>query len=423
MALEFLVQDDSIITLANSVLKNNKELMEYFFKQIRVYEEKLKKDGYPFSFVKYLESIDVNKESYESILSKLEKTNYFFQSNYLQTFSKLPAINKILIEKMVNSNYKNAEEINRAIEKLLSFEAKTQKYDDSEHSNSCGNCGGLEFMINDNECWVCTSCGLEYEKYYESTSQTDGKRAYNMQEINNRVTHEPRWRNFGPRTVIGEISNDVPAKKKAQFNRLKKIQGSLIGSLERNYWEALPKLNVMINKLSLSNNIQETATKIYKEAARQKLTMGRSIDAFVAGSVYAAIRIQNSPRWLEEIVSVSQLPTKSVSRSLSLIVAKVLPKFDYKYKQLSPFVLVPRFVQELNIDFKYSTNAMNLLKTAVHNGMRKMGKDPKGLAAAAIYLTLKYTNYKLTQVEIAGVSDITEVTLRTRAKEIKKYLK
>jgi transcription initiation factor TFIIB len=278
-------------------------------------------------------------------------------------------------------------------------------------------------MINDNECWVCTTCGLEYEKYYESTSQTDGKRAYNMQERAERVTHEPRWRTFGPRTVIGEISNDIPAKKKAQFNRLKKIQGSLVNSLERNYWEALPKLNLLINKLSLSKNIHETAIKIYKEVARQKLTMGRSIDAFVAGSVYAAIRIQNSPRWLEEIISMSQLPTKSVSRSLSLIINQVLPKFDYKYKQLSPFVLVPRFIQELNIDFEYSTKAMELLKTAVHKGMKKMGKDPKGLAAAAIYLTVKYTNNKTSQSEIANVSKITEVTLRTRAREIKKYLR
>ena len=51
-----------------------------------------------------------------------------------------------------------------------------------------------------------------------------------------------------------------------------------------------------------------------------------------------------------------------------------------------------------------------------------MGKDPKGLAAAAIYMVCKEGNEKRTQAEIAEVTHITEVTFRTRVKQIRSYL-
>jgi transcription initiation factor TFIIB len=59
---------------------------------------------------------------------------------------------------------------------------------------------------------------------------------------------------------------------------------------------------------------------------------------------------------------------------------------------------------------------------AVKHGMKKMGKDPKGLAAAALYLSSKHHGERKTQTEIANTARITEVTLRTRAKQIKMYI-
>jgi len=48
-----------------------------------------------------------------------------------------------------------------------------------------------------------------------------------------------------------------------------------------------------------------------------------------------------------------------------------------------------------------------------------MGKDPKGLAAAALYIAAKPTAERKTQTEISEIARVTEVTLRTRAKQIK----
>jgi transcription initiation factor TFIIB len=46
------------------------------------------------------------------------------------------------------------------------------------------------------------------------------------------------------------------------------------------------------------------------------------------------------------------------------------------------------------------------------------GKSPKSLASAAVYLACIMTNNKKTQKEIAIYTQISEVTLRNRCKEL-----
>ena len=270
---------------------------------------------------------------------------------------------------------------------------------------------------------VCDNCGMVFGQDYIQQE----RRAYTADEVRNRWITEPRWRNYGPRTVIGIYNSDakghtLESKRQQLFNRLSKIQGSLINSIERNYWESRPKLASLGQKLHIPDHIMETAWKIYSEVAKMKLTMGRSIDAFVTASLYAAIRIHDFPRLLEEIVDVAMIPLRSVHRSLGLVVRSVLPVLKMRYKPIAPKPLVYRFGSELNLSMQTQQSGSELLRVAVKHGMKKMGKDPKGLAAAALYLSSKHHGERKTQTEIANTARITEVTLRTRAKQIKMYI-
>ncbi len=76
-----------------------------------------------------------------------------------------------------------------------------------------------------------------------------------------------------PVPVITGVNADarghqIEAKKQALFSRLSKIQGSLVSSLERNFWEAKPKLQQIANKMNIPQQIVETGWKIYSEVAR-----------------------------------------------------------------------------------------------------------------------------------------------------------
>jgi transcription initiation factor TFIIB len=66
--------------------------------------------------------------------------------------------------------------------------------------------------------------------------------------------------------------------------------------------------------------------------------------------------------------------------------------------------------------------AINMLKQASQNGLKRTGKDPKGLAAACIYIAAKDGDMRKTQSRVAEIAKITEVTLRSRAKQIRDKL-
>ena len=55
----------------------------------------------------------------------------------------------------------------------------------------------------------------------------------------------------------------------------------------------------------------------------------------------------------------------------------------------------------------------------MHIKKESAGKDPMGLAAAALYLACLQSNENKTQREIADASGVTEVTVRNRCKGLK----
>jgi len=222
-----------------------------------------------------------------------------------------------------------------------------------------------------------------------------------------------------PNSKIDSKGRLINAKGKTLFSRLSKIQNSLISSIERNFWEAKPKLKMLTSKLNIPEYIKETAWKIYSVVARKKLTMGRSIDGFIAASLYAAIRVHEFPRLLEEVCDASMTPRRTVHRSLGMIVKEVLPELSLRYKPITAEQLVFRFGNDLGLPMEVQKKAIDMLSTASRNGLLRTGKDPKGLAASVIYMAAKSSNCRKTQAEVSNVAKVTEVTLRSRSKQIR----
>ncbi len=206
------------------------------------------------------------------------------------------------------------------------------EYDDNQPC--CPNPG---ILINEDGIRVCRNCGMTFGQSFVGSE----RRAYTNEEVQARQRTEPKWRSFGPRTVITGMNGDarghqLEAKNQALFSRLAKIQGSLINSLERNFWEAKPKLQQISNKMNIPQQIVETGWKIYSEVARQKLTMGRSIEGFVAASLYAAIRIHDFPCLMEEVVEAAMISSPicapffrfDYSNDLSRVKFEILTCYD-----------------------------------------------------------------------------------------------
>ena len=92
---------------------------------------------------------------------------------------------------------------------------------------------------------VCTNCGIISGRVFVDNE----RRAYTAEEVAQRRHSEPLWRDYGPRTFLPFYKKDSKGKllktvNRPKFTRLSKIQRSLINSIERNLWEAKPKLKI-----------------------------------------------------------------------------------------------------------------------------------------------------------------------------------
>ncbi|MHA1232893.1 MAG: transcription initiation factor IIB [Candidatus Helarchaeota archaeon] len=260
---------------------------------------------------------------------------------------------------------------------------------------------------------VCTNCGIVHGQVLEGAP----RRAFTAEEIQDRRQTEPVYGVSGSRTVIPKFDKDVSIDKKQKYYRLSKIQRSTTSTFERNMSIAQPKLLSYAAALGLPKSVTEEALRIYREVVNKKLTMGRSINNLVAGSIYAAIRLNDLPRTVEEISMVTQIPEKSITKAYRLIVSNL----ELLLTSTSIVKYISRFGDELELSTPVQIQASELINKAKENGLQTIGKDPKGLAAAALYIAARESGEPKSQSLIAKVCGVSEVTLRNRAKEIKKF--
>ena len=184
--------------------------------------------------------------------------------------------------------------------------------------------------------------------------------------------------------------------------------------VDRNFMSAFAELGRLEDRLSLSKATVEAAAYIYRKALEAKLVRGRSINAVVSASVYAACRNTGMTRNLKDIELAANIKRKDIARCYRMIVKNL----DLKVEVVDPVSCVARIGSLLNVKESTKRYAIKVLKEARDNdGIA--GKDPMGLAAASLYLACVAQNEDITQRIIAEAAGVTEVTIRNRFKGLK----
>jgi transcription initiation factor TFIIB len=303
---------------------------------------------------------------------------------------------------------------------MRSEDKKTNNIEEKIGDESVSCCDSPKISQEDGY-YVCLNCGCIFSRVFDNSP----RRAFTRDEMLQRKTNERVYSPIGPRTVIrgnkDAYGSLLSPKFKSKFHRLGKIHRSLTTSFERNLWIALPNLQRLQRQLKLPDYVAEDSIRIYTQTVKEKLTMGRSIDMLLAASIYCAVRVHGIPRTIEEIVEVSQVKKKKLLKSFRLICMEIMPKFHLKIKRLTPSTYVNKFGEELKLSMKCRKCAIDLINDAKKHGFFFSGKDPKGIAAASLYICSKAYNENRTQKEISTLASVTEVTLRARIKDFKKF--
>ena len=229
---------------------------------------------------------------------------------------------------------------------------------------------------------------------------------------------------MGLSTIIGVQNKDATGKPlessmKKSIERLRTwdSRSQAHSSSERNLRQALSEMDKLKDKLTLTDNVIEKAAYIYRKAIERKLVKGRSIHGLVAACIYAACRMTETPRTLDDIAEGINIKRKDVARSYRIIFREL----DLKIPVADPVKGVSRIASLAGLGEATKRKALILLNKAKKIGM-VAGKDPMGIAAAALYLACISTGGSKTQKEISIASGVTEVTIRNRCVGLKKLL-
>ena len=292
----------------------------------------------------------------------------------------------------------------------------------AEQVDVCPECGGR--LVHDEEHGevACTECGLIVEE--------------------DRVDRGPEWRAFDPAEKSAKSRVGAPTTKlmhdkglstnidwqnrdaygKALSSRQRQKMQRLRtwderfrtkDSQDRNLKQALGEIDRMSSALGLPQTVRETASVIYRRALEDGLLPGRSIEGVATSSVYAAARMADTPRSLDEVTAVSRIDTDELTRTYRYIVRQL----ELAIEPADPKQYLPRFVSDLDLPDEVERLARELLDAGRDQG-RLSGKSPVGLAAAAVYAAARLSNVTVTQSEVGEVANVSEVTIRNRYKEL-----
>jgi transcription initiation factor TFIIB len=179
----------------------------------------------------------------------------------------------------------------------------------------------------------------------------------------------------------------------------------------------MSELDRLSGKVNISPPIKEKAAVVYRRALDKGLVRGRSISAIAAASLYAACRKSGTSRTLREIAEASLVDRKDVARCYRLL----LQELDFHMPIADPLTFVSKIAEKNGITGKTQGAAIQILREARQKRFAA-GKDPMGMAAAALYIACLQNNEKVTQKDIAEASGVTEVTVRNRYKALRTQL-
>ncbi len=280
--------------------------------------------------------------------------------------------------------------------------------DENNGEMFCGFCG---FVVTDN----IVDTGAEWRSF----SNDEGNRT-RVGAGTSLTMHD-----MGLSTVIGAVNKDSTGKPlsasiKSSIERLRTWDSrtQAHSSADRNLRQALNEMDKLKDKLGLTDAVIEKAAYIYRKAMEKKLVRGRSIQGLVAACLYASCRNTETPRTLDDIAKGINIRRKDVARCYRLIFREL----ELKMPVVDPIKGVSRIASIAELSEKSKRKAVAILEKAKKFGM-VAGKDPMGIAAAALYLACISTGEVKSQKDISIASGVTEVTIRNRCAGLRKILK
>lgn len=290
----------------------------------------------------------------------------------------------------------------------------------------CPACGNRVIVTDENTGEMfCGRCGIVVtDKIADTGAEWHSFSGDNSSRTRVGAGSSLKMHDMGLSTVIGPANKDstgrpLSANVKTTIERLRTWDSRTQAhtSADRNLRQALNEMDKLKDKIALTDAVIENAAYIYRKAMEKKLIRGRSIQGLVAACIYASCRNAETPRTLDDIANGLNIRRKDVARCYRLIFREL----ELKVPVVDPVKGIARIASVAELTERSKRRAVMILNKAKKAGM-VAGKDPMGIAAAALYIACNGAGESKSQKDISVASGVTEVTIRNRCAGLRKIL-
>ena len=305
---------------------------------------------------------------------------------------------------------------------------------------SCPECGsGLVFDSSCGE-YICRSCGfVVMERRDYCGHETHPSDSHEMLKNMRGSGHTSfLLANRGLQTEIGTSNKDYNGKPIScgaaeRIANVRKLHSWLkVSSEERRIARVLSAIDKICSKMLLPRSLSEAAAKIYRIYSSKNDTRGLSVTGNAAAAVYLACKQSCIARGLEEIASSADFCSckgssfrtafrcykKMVMCMTDVVESDNVAANPDQFDHVMPiYRYISKVAGSAGIDWRVERLAADIALQTEGNILLS-GKDPVGIAAAYLYISSCICGYNMYLADIASFSRVTEITIRTRCKEI-----
>ena len=276
---------------------------------------------------------------------------------------------------------------------------------------------------------ICSGCGLVAmeqmsDRGPESRGSTledkmklaraTGQTTYSQHDLGIRTEIAMGTKDYSGKTINSEMVNQMYNLRKWQ-TRIR-----VASPRERRLANILSKVGETCQALTLSRNVLETASMIYRNFEGQFEAKGKSVACMSAATIYMACKQCDVIRSLDEICKATG-SSKDQKMNVKLTAKYYRTMVMEMGSKTAPVVTLDKYISKIANLAKLEVRVERLAaeiaeKTQDHN--LADGKAPNGLAAAYLYIASILLGQSVLQRDVSSIAGITEVTIRNRCKEI-----
>jgi transcription initiation factor TFIIB len=299
--------------------------------------------------------------------------------------------------------------------------------DSEEIPEKCPNCGKRGTFVRDEESgeMVCSNCGFVLREKEEETGPSFSSSEAGTSEMSSGPPTSIAQPDMGLATVIGREGTDASGtglssrtrstvERMRVWDRRSQPDQGAYKSMSR----AFDQIKTIADKLSVGQGAIERAAYIYRKALEKGLTRGRPLTQLAAAALYAACRDLQIPRSLKDVAEAGNVSKKDLSRAYRTLVTEL----DIRMPVEDPIRSLPKIGSAIGASPRTMRKAQEILRMAEAAGV-SAGKDPMGLAGAALYIASHLEGEGKSQPRVAKAAEVTEVTVRNRYRALKSSLK